>query len=206
MDVGCGIGGSAAYMSHEYGAKVLGVDLSTNMIGIAIERYGDMPGIDFQVVDIMDVDYPENSFDVIYSRDTILHIADKKELFDKFNRWLTPGGKLMISDYCRGDQEHSSEFLSYIAERDYQLITLSEYGNLIEQAGFLNVDVSDRSSQFRNVLERELLGLRTMNHSDDSIDLEDSEYLIQGWEQKIIRSEAGDHKWGLFTAEKISAI
>ena len=202
LDVGCGIGGSAAYMSNEYGAEVLGVDLSTNMIDIAIERYGDMPGVDFQVVDIMDVDYPENSFDVIYSRDTILHIAEKKELFKKFNKWLTPGGKLMISDYCRGDQEHSKEFTSYVADRDYQLVTLNEYGSLIEKAGFSNVGVSDRSSQFRNVLERELVGLRTMESSDDSIDLEDSEYLIQGWEQKIIRSEAGDHKWGLFTAEK----
>ncbi|GCB86590.1 hypothetical protein scyTo_0027283, partial [Scyliorhinus torazame] len=29
--------------------------------------------------------FEENSFDVIYTRDTILHIADKEELFRKFH-------------------------------------------------------------------------------------------------------------------------
>ena len=38
------------------------------------------------------------------SRDTILHIADKEELFRKFLYTLKPGGKLMISDYCHGDK------------------------------------------------------------------------------------------------------
>merc|ERR1712176_1066618 len=38
LDVGCGIGGSAFHMRNEYGAKVLGFDLSKNMIDIAQER------------------------------------------------------------------------------------------------------------------------------------------------------------------------
>ena len=38
------------------------------------------------------------------SRDTILHIADKEDLFRKFLYTLKPGGKLMISDYCHGDK------------------------------------------------------------------------------------------------------
>ena len=39
-----------------------------------------------------------------FSRDTILHIADKEGLFRKFLYTLKPGGKLMISDYCHGDK------------------------------------------------------------------------------------------------------
>merc|ERR1712151_8921 len=38
LDVGCGIGGSAFLMKRDYGAKVLGFDLSVNMIDIAQER------------------------------------------------------------------------------------------------------------------------------------------------------------------------
>ena len=41
---------------------------------------------------------------IYFSRDTILHIDDKEELFKKFLYTLKPGGKLMISDYCHGDQ------------------------------------------------------------------------------------------------------
>ena len=37
LDVGCGIGGSAFHMVRQYGVEVRGVDLSTNMITIALE-------------------------------------------------------------------------------------------------------------------------------------------------------------------------
>ena len=36
------------------------------------------------VADITTADYAPESFDVIYSRDTILHIADKESLFKNF--------------------------------------------------------------------------------------------------------------------------
>jgi len=37
LDVGCGTGGSAFYMARNYGVEVRGVDLSTNMISLALE-------------------------------------------------------------------------------------------------------------------------------------------------------------------------
>ena len=45
----------------------------------------------------------------------------------------------MISDYCRGDQEHSKRFKDYVASRDYNLYTVKEYGKIIEKAGFKKV-------------------------------------------------------------------
>jgi len=40
--------------------------------------------VEFVVADITTADYPPESFDVVYSRDTILHIKDKKTLFANF--------------------------------------------------------------------------------------------------------------------------
>jgi len=40
--------------------------------------------VSFEMSDITKHDFPPNSFDVIYSRDTILHIGDKNALFKKF--------------------------------------------------------------------------------------------------------------------------
>jgi len=37
--------------------------------------------VSFEIGDVMQHEYNENSFDVVYSRDTILHITDKKTLF-----------------------------------------------------------------------------------------------------------------------------
>lgn len=41
--------------------------------------------VQFEVADATRRTFPEGSFDVIYSRDTILHIDDKLELFKRFH-------------------------------------------------------------------------------------------------------------------------
>ncbi len=49
LDVCCGIGGSAFYLARTYGAHVTGVDLSSNMVGIARENRDKMePGVKFR--------------------------------------------------------------------------------------------------------------------------------------------------------------
>ncbi len=42
LDVGCGIGGSAFHIARTYGSRVHGVDLSSNMISIAVKYQGEM--------------------------------------------------------------------------------------------------------------------------------------------------------------------
>ena len=73
--VGCGIGGGDFYMAEEYDTHVVGIDLSINMILFALERaVGRKCSVEFEVADCTTKTYPDHTFDVIYSRDTILHI------------------------------------------------------------------------------------------------------------------------------------
>jgi len=75
LDVGCGIGGGDFYMAENFDVHVVGIDLSVNMISFALERaIGLKCSVEFEVADCTTKTYPDNSFDVIYSRDTILHI------------------------------------------------------------------------------------------------------------------------------------
>ena len=130
LDVGCGIGGGDFLMAEKYDVYVHGVDLSVNMVLIALDRasqakkskvgsclcwlksdyttelsdgpskfdqvsdremvgsatakavkYLLMMQVSFEIADIMTCDLRPDFFDVIYSRDTILHIKDKPSLF-----------------------------------------------------------------------------------------------------------------------------
>ena len=38
LDVGCGVGGGDFYMAENFDVEVIGIDLSINMISLAIER------------------------------------------------------------------------------------------------------------------------------------------------------------------------
>uniref|UniRef100_A0A090N5D5 phosphoethanolamine N-methyltransferase n=1 Tax=Fusarium acuminatum CS5907 TaxID=1318461 RepID=A0A090N5D5_9HYPO len=62
-------------MAEKFDVEVIGIDLSINMISFALERaIGLKCSVEFEVADCTKKSYPDNTFDVIYSRDTILHI------------------------------------------------------------------------------------------------------------------------------------
>ncbi|KAJ8427415.1 hypothetical protein Cgig2_000609 [Carnegiea gigantea] len=220
LDVGCGIGGGDFYMSDNFDVEVVGIDLSINMISFALERaIGLKCAVEFEVADCTKKTYPDNTFDVIYSRDTILHIQvkasfdrllhqflslknsslvkDKPALFKSFYKWLKPGGKVLISDYCKKAGQPSPEFAQYIKQRGYDL------HDMLRDAGFDEVIAEDRTDQFIRVLQRELDSVEKEKDafiSDFSV--EDYNDIVGGWKAKLVRSTMGEQRWGLFIAKK----
>ncbi|XP_029917783.1 phosphoethanolamine N-methyltransferase 3-like isoform X2 [Myripristis murdjan] len=205
LDIGCGIGGGNFYMAKTFGVEVLGLDLSENMVDIAMERAiaEKLPLVHFEVADATKRTFPEGSFDVIYSRDTILHIADKLALFKRFHSWLKPGGQLLISDYCCGEKPWTPQFQAYVKQRGYMLYTPAQYGKFIEQAGFTNVRAEDRTAQFIQGIKTELERAEAIK--DEFIqEFSEEDYLaiVNGWKDKLQRCNTGDQRWGLFHATR----
>ncbi|KAL9261335.1 Phosphoethanolamine N-methyltransferase-like protein [Drosera capensis] len=204
LDVGCGIGGGDFYMAENFDVEVVAIDLSINMISFALERaIGLKCAIEFEVADCTKKNYPHNEFDVIYSRDTILHIQDKPALFRSFYKWLKPGGKVLISDYCRSAGTPSLEFAEYIKQRGYDLHDVHAYGQMLRDAGFNEVIAEDRTDQFIHVLQRELDAVE----KDKDVfvhDFSEEDYndIVEGWKTKLVRSSSGEQRWGLFIAKK----
>ena len=129
LDVGCGIGGGDFYIAAEYGAFVHGLDLSSNMVLIGLERTATTAGaakvcctapsclclacaacmcasgwlcgglcgccirglvwtlgvvqVSFEIADVTTYEVKKPLYDVVYSRDTLLHIQDKPALFNR---------------------------------------------------------------------------------------------------------------------------
>jgi len=210
LDVCCGIGGSTFYMAKHYGVSVYGIDLANNMIKIANEKREKMsPGIkhrcQFHLTDATTMDYPENFYDVIYSRDGIMHIEDKLSLYKKFYKSLKPGGCILITDYCIGANDNSSDhFKEFVKQRGYKLKTVKDYGEILKEAGFGDVEANDVTDYFVQVSEDELKKYRAMKNEVLQEFTEDDYLAIcKGWEEKIARGKSGDQGWGMFKARKM---
>ncbi|KAG2411176.1 Phosphomethylethanolamine N-methyltransferase [Vigna angularis] len=204
LDVGCGVGGGDFYMAGHFDVEVVGIDLSINMISLAIERaIGLNYAVEFDCADCFKKSYPDNTFDVIYTRDTMLHVKDKPTLFRSFYKWLKPGGKILITDYCKSARSPSSEFAEYIKKGGYYLHDMTAYGKMLEDAGFDDLIVEDQTDQFVKTLEKELDALE--KKKEDFIrEFGEDDYneIVERWKAKQSRGESKEQMWGLFIAKK----
>ncbi len=199
LDIGCGLGGAAFLMADAYGVTVHGIDLSQNMIRTALERCqaaGLTAQVHFWHGNCLEFAYP-TTYDLVYSRDAFLHIAEKERLFSVIWDALEPGGMVLFTDYCCGDGEPTPEFAAYIAQRHYDLHTPAAYGQLLKKSGFVDVQALDKTAWFIQILEKELRNIDTgiLNPTEVAA-------LERSWRAKIARAQHGEQRWGLFSARK----
>lgn len=207
LDMGSGLGGHDFYMVEKYNVYIDAVDLSQNMMDVAMDYYNKKPHlkdkINFRLCDVTKAEFPSNYYDAIYSRDALLHIKDKHQLFQNFMKWLKPGGRIVFTDYLRGDGQTSEEFQQYVKQRDYTLWTKNEYEKMLKEVGFVNLKVQESKDQFVKSLERELKKLRDGKQDFLSkFSQKDYDDLENGWTAKIKRAQKDDQSWVLVVAFK----
>jgi len=210
LDIGSGAGGSAFYMARHYGVDVQGVDLSTNMNAISLEYRKQMePEVKhrchFYIEDADKMEFPENFFDIVYSRDTIMHFKDKEreKLYKNLLKTLKPGGKLMVSDYCRGEKPSPQVFIDYEAQRGYNLWTVKAYGQMLERTGFKQVAAIDKTNLMVNIMRMELKKFYEIKADFvKKFSMKDFTDIEEGWKEKLIWCPGGLMAWGLFIATK----
>ena len=98
LDVGTGPGFFSIILSQR-GHKLTGIDCTENMIKVA-KNNSKICNInaDFFVMDSHELDFEDNTFDMIVSRNVTWTLYDPKKAYKEWLRVLKPNGKLIIFD------------------------------------------------------------------------------------------------------------
>jgi len=96
LDAACGVGYGTKILSEVGGLEVHGCDFSEDVIAYAKKRYSDK-SVQFHVMDISRLDFPDNTFHSVVSFETIEHVKNYKQVIDEFARVLKKDGVLIIS-------------------------------------------------------------------------------------------------------------
>ena len=102
---------------------------------------------------------PDGGFDLVFSKDAMVHIPDKAALYAEVLRVLKPGGVFACSDWMRRDTAPpSAEMRNWLWEisLDLDLGPLAEAEALLQQAGFEAVRVTNRNAWYRVEAAREV--------------------------------------------------
>ncbi len=96
LDLGCGTGQIAEYISDVTGAFVHGIDYIAAAIQIAQERtQAKRDRLTFSVGDIYHLDTPPRSFDTLTAIDT-LYFGDTTTVIGTLKNLLKPGGQMLV--------------------------------------------------------------------------------------------------------------
>lgn len=101
LEIGCGLGTDGAQFA-EAGADYTGVDLTDAAVELARKRFElfGLPG-KFRTADAEQLDFPDETFDVVFSHGVLHHTPDINSAVREIHRVLRPGGKAKVMLYHR---------------------------------------------------------------------------------------------------------
>ena len=162
LDLGCGTGGITRFLAETYHpARIVGVDVDAGLIARASassRRAGLDDVLKFQTVTPGPLPFPDNSFDVFFSKDAMVHIADKEALFAEVFRVLRPGGVIAACDWMSStDDAFSPAMQDYLDAEGlgFGIGSPARYQSAIARAGFRDIRLIDRNEWYRPIARRE---------------------------------------------------
>jgi SAM-dependent methyltransferase len=141
-DLGCGPGHVARYL-HDQGVKMLGLDLSPEMIRWATERN---PEIEFRVGDIRALDLPDASLAGIVAFYSVIHLEPSElgPAFAEFRRVLAPAGVLLVAFHIGEQTVHLDELFEQPVSLDFHFLQPGTVTAALQAAGFVVTEFVER--------------------------------------------------------------
>ena len=101
LELGCGTGyvWKDKVCLLEPNVSLILSDFSSGMIESARENVGMHPGVNYQVVDIQDIPYPDASFDIVIANMMLYCVPDLHKGLSEVRRVLKPEGKFYCATY-----------------------------------------------------------------------------------------------------------
>jgi len=157
LDLCAGLCGPARYNVATRGCRVVALELNAHRAAGA-RQLNTLVGLDDRITvvqgDATAPPFGDDVFDVVWSQEAFLHIADKQRLLASARRVLKPGGRIAFTDWIAGpaltamDRQLMDEGIAAKA-----IHSSHEYAQLLAAAGFSDISRDDLSAAWRPILE-----------------------------------------------------
>ena len=208
LDIGSGYGGSARFLVDNYGCHVGCLNLSE----VQNARNRDLNtrkqcSLAINVVDgsFEQIPLPDDSVDVVWSQDAILHSGDRRQVFEEVDRVLAKGGQLIFTDPMQRE-DCPTEVLKPILDRIHldSLGSVPQYRTMLSGLGFEEIEFVDLTPQLATHYARVLDEVQA-NHWE-LLQVCSAEYIDRmkaGLQHWVDGGSKGHLQWGILHFRKV---
>jgi SAM-dependent methyltransferase len=156
LDVGCGVGGTIAYLNERLSdCELVGLNIDERQLVRArqLVQAGRGNSARFVAGDACELPFDVGAFDVVTAVECIFHFPSRRRFFSEARRVLRPGGTLMVSDIViDGDKidqmaawaEHNASALGgFYGSSTSTSVVSTVYADLAGSEGFTVISDTD---------------------------------------------------------------
>lgn len=146
LDLGSGIGGTARHLASTTGARVTGIDLTTEYVDVANWLTGlvALDQVEFRQGSVLDLPFGQSSFDAATMVHVGMNIDDKVALCQQVARTLRPGAPFAIYDIMTASDGDLAYPVPWAASASSSFVEPPvAYVRALEAAGFRIETVTD---------------------------------------------------------------
>lgn len=166
LDVGCGQGVVSADIASRYGLRVVGIDIVPYILKKARRRRNSSwmlaQLLDYKEMSYNNIEFPDNSFDGVYTIETLSHSPDLDRSIEEMCRVLRTGGKMVLFEYkvaaisAFSKQENEMRLLvkNGAAMHSLERFRGDNFRNLLAETGLTNITETNISSNTLPSLHR----------------------------------------------------
>jgi len=169
LDIGCGGGGPGLKLVEERGVELVGIDAEPLMVEGA-RRRAKQRGLEgraeFHVVVPGPFDFADSSFDITMDNGgALMYTEDKLSMFKECYRVLKPGGLVAGYHWMSREVEQSEDFTSVLGDKVF-MMPLEHHGELLHEAGFIDVELTDDADWYRKEVKEESRKIREDSYDE----------------------------------------
>jgi sarcosine/dimethylglycine N-methyltransferase len=202
LDLGAGYGGAARHLAsaHGYAVTCLNIsDAQNDTNRYKNRRAGLENRIRVRHGSFDQIPEPDNSYDVVWSLDSILHATDRRKVLEEAFRVLKPGGEMIFTDPMQADDVPDG-----VLQGVYDRLNLADlasmrfYREAAQAIGFEVIDQIDTVDNLRTHYDRvreELAARREELEQKSSPEYLDK--MLLGLQEWVDAADNGYLAWGI---------
>jgi arsenite methyltransferase len=139
LDVGCGSGWATRVMAeYATNGRVVGIDISDEMIELSTSTSGDYRNISFEVASAENLPFPDNEFTHAFSMESLYYYSRIDVALKEIYRVLQNHGSFVTVVDLYAENEPSHQWIPTL-KVPVQLLSTAEYRTLLTDVGFVNI-------------------------------------------------------------------